>query len=42
MLRLAGYVTLRYANFPTQQALRTDIEQLLPQKAGVKANTLPA
>lgn len=42
MLRLAGYVTLRYANFPTQQALRTDIEQLLTQKAGVKANTLSA
>ena len=42
MLRLAGYVTLRYANFPTQQALRTDIEQLLTQKAGVKANALPA
>lgn len=42
MLRLAGYVTLRYVNFPTQQALRTDIEQLLTQKAGVKANTLSA
>ena len=42
MLRLAGYVTLRYANFPTQQALRADIEQLLTQKAGVKANTLSA
>lgn len=42
MLRLAGYVTLRYATFPTQQALRTDIEQLLTQKAGVKANALPA
>ena len=26
MLRLAGYVTLRYANFPTQQALRADVE----------------
>lgn len=35
MLRLAGYVTLRYANFPTQQALRTDVEQLLLKKAGV-------
>ena len=35
MLRLAGYVTLRYANFPTQQALRADIEQLLLKKAGV-------
>ncbi|QKY10820.1 DUF2726 domain-containing protein [Janthinobacterium lividum] len=33
MLRLAGYVTLRYANFPTQQALRADVEQLLAQKA---------
>ena len=42
MLRLAGYVTLRYANFPTQQALRADIEKLLTQKAGVKASTLPA
>lgn len=35
MLRLAGYDTLRYANFPTQQALRADIEQLLLKKAGV-------
>ena len=35
MLRLAGYVTLRYANFPTQQTLRTDVEQLLLTKAGV-------
>ncbi|MGK5027952.1 DUF2726 domain-containing protein [Janthinobacterium sp. MDT1-19] len=35
MLRLAGYVTLRYANFPTQQALRADIEKLLLKKAGV-------
>ena len=35
MLRLAGYVTLRYANFPTQQALRADVEQLLMKKAGV-------
>ena len=35
MLRLAGYVTLRYANFPTQQALRADVEQLLLKKAGV-------
>ena len=35
MLRLAGYVTLRYANFPTHQALRADIEQLLLKKAGV-------
>ena len=35
MLRLAGYVTLRYANFPSQQALRTDVEQLLMKKAGV-------
>ncbi|MGK5013623.1 DUF559 domain-containing protein [Janthinobacterium sp. HLS12-2] len=42
MLRLAGYVTLRYVNFPTQQALRADVEQLLVQKAGVKASTLPA
>ncbi|MBE3023642.1 DUF2726 domain-containing protein [Janthinobacterium sp. GW458P] len=42
MLRLAGYVTLRYANFPTQQALRADIEQLLTQQAGAKANPLPA
>lgn len=42
MLRLAGYVTLRYANLPTQQALRADVEQLLVQKAGVKASTLPA
>ncbi|MGK5033770.1 DUF2726 domain-containing protein [Janthinobacterium sp. LB3P118] len=42
MLRLAGYVTLRYANFPTQQALRADIEKLLTQKVGVKASPLPA
>ncbi|MGK5050978.1 DUF2726 domain-containing protein [Janthinobacterium sp. RB2P8] len=35
ILRLAGYVTLRYANFPTQQALRADIEKLLLKKAGV-------
>ena len=35
MLRLAGYVTLRYANFPTQQALRADIEQLLKQRGDV-------
>lgn len=35
MLRLAGYVTLRYANFPTKQALRADIEQLLLKKSGV-------
>lgn len=35
MLRLAGYATLRYANFPTQQALRADIEQLLLKKAGL-------
>jgi very-short-patch-repair endonuclease len=35
MLRLAGYVTLRYANFPTHQALRADIEQLLLKNAGV-------
>ncbi|WP_426071387.1 DUF2726 domain-containing protein [Janthinobacterium sp. DSP2-3-3] len=35
MLRLAGYVTLRYANFPTQQALRADVEKLLLKKAGV-------
>ncbi|MDN2695650.1 DUF2726 domain-containing protein [Janthinobacterium sp. SUN073] len=35
MLRLAGYDTLRYANFPSQQALRADIEQLLLKKAGV-------
>ena len=35
MLRLAGYVTLRYANFPTQQALRTDVEQLLLQTGDV-------
>ncbi|WFR78995.1 DUF2726 domain-containing protein [Janthinobacterium rivuli] len=35
MLKLAGYVTLRYANFPTQQALRADVEQLLLKKAGV-------
>ncbi|PJC97313.1 hypothetical protein GQ37_017495 [Janthinobacterium sp. BJB1] len=42
MLRLAGYVTLRYANFPTQQALRADIEQLLTQQAGAKASALPA
>ena len=35
MLRLAGYDTLRYANFPTQQALRADVEQLLLKKAGV-------
>ncbi|MGK5009419.1 DUF2726 domain-containing protein [Janthinobacterium sp. MDB2-8] len=35
MLRLAGYVTLRYANFPSQQALRADVEQLLMKKAGV-------
>ena len=42
MLRLAGYVTLRYANVPTQQALRADIEKLLTQKVGVKASTLPA
>lgn len=35
MLRLAGYVTLRYANFPTQQVLRADVEQLLLKKAGV-------
>ncbi|PHV20933.1 hypothetical protein CSQ92_16230 [Janthinobacterium sp. BJB446] len=35
MLRLAGYVTLRYATFPTQQALRADIEQLLLKKAEV-------
>ena len=32
MLRLAAYVTLRYANLPTQQALRADVEQLLDQK----------
>ena len=42
MLRLAGYVTLRYANFPTQQALRADVEQLLMQQAGVKTSALPA
>jgi len=42
MLRLAGYVTLRYANFPTQQALRADVEQLLTQQAGVKTSALPA
>ncbi|MDN2708416.1 DUF2726 domain-containing protein [Janthinobacterium sp. SUN118] len=42
MLRQAGYVTLRYANFPTHQALRTDIEQLLMQKTGMKADVLPA
>ena len=35
MLRLACYVTLRYANFPTQQALRADVEKLLLKKAGV-------
>ena len=35
MLRLAGYVTLRYANFPSQQALRADVKQLLMKKAGV-------
>jgi very-short-patch-repair endonuclease len=35
MLRLAGYVTLRYANFPTQQALRTDVEKLLAQRASI-------
>lgn len=35
MLRLAGYVTLRYATFPTQQALRADVEQLLLKKAEV-------
>ncbi|WP_257571958.1 DUF2726 domain-containing protein [Janthinobacterium sp. UMAB-60] len=35
MLRLAGYATLRYANFPTQQALRADVEQLLLKKACV-------
>lgn len=35
MLRLAGYVTLRYANFPTQQALRADVEQLLRQRGDV-------
>ena len=35
MLRLAGYVTLRYATFPTEQALRTDVEKLLLKKAGV-------
>ena len=35
MLRLAGYVTLRYAKFPTQQALRADVEQLLLKKTGV-------
>ncbi|WP_436566571.1 DUF2726 domain-containing protein [Janthinobacterium sp. HLX7-2] len=34
MLKLAGYVTLRYENFPTQQTLRADIEKLLMQKAG--------
>lgn len=34
MLKLAGYVTLRYANFPTQRTLRADIEQLLMQKTG--------
>ena len=32
MLKLAGYATLRYAAFPTQQAVRSDIEQLLRQK----------
>ncbi|MCC7679906.1 DUF2726 domain-containing protein [Janthinobacterium sp. FW305-128] len=42
MLRLAGYVTLRYANFPTQQALHADVEQLLTQQAGAKASALPA
>ena len=42
MLRLAGYVTLRYANFPTQQVLRADVEQLLTQKVGAKASALPA
>lgn len=35
MLRLAGYVTLRYANVPTQQALRADVEQLLLQRGDV-------
>lgn len=35
MLRLAGYVTLRYVNFPTQQALRADVEQLLRQRGDV-------
>ncbi|MGK5049557.1 DUF2726 domain-containing protein [Janthinobacterium sp. GB4P2] len=35
MLRLAGYVTLRYANVPTQQALRADVEKLLMKRAGV-------
>lgn len=35
MLRLAGYVTLRYATFPTEQALRTDVEKLRLKKAGV-------
>ncbi|WP_215406286.1 DUF2726 domain-containing protein [Janthinobacterium sp. JC611] len=35
MLRLASYVTLRYANVPTQQALRADVEQLLRQRGDV-------
>lgn len=34
MLKLGGYVILRYATFRTRLALRSDIEQLLTQKTG--------